>query len=443
METPSQPVFLREGDHLSSDATDRHQSLTDLLLEKGVLRPTSDGRLVIRFVGVAVAGAVTLVMLPKIALASPSDEVQRVTLRALRAYATWVPPFHEPSPHLNADPDRGEVSGVAMTDWLIGDFLSHGLYRRTITELQVNGTGRVDWRRTISRHQPIFSQGRPIYVASATRQSTADASNFATMLHLHIVETLSREFGALLDYEPISLDLEPVERIDILPSADECERRLGDEMRTAFSDRSMQLLNMLAAIVRAREVERGRELTLYGTGSFHHIWEAACGAVCGNEVQDWTGVLPAPVWRSANGEAQNAETFRPDIVAPLTDRTGPLLIADAKYYRASPPPRLSGIPGVNDVAKQVWYKRYLGDTAMLRGFSGIENVFLFPGTEGPLVQRWGTVDFPDGEQRIDVFTLDFLQALRAYADRSEKIVGEGRKGIMALIDPKGGQREND
>jgi hypothetical protein len=176
---------------------------------------------------------------------------------------------------------------------------------------------------------------------------------------------------------------------------------------------------MLIAAVRALEMERSQGLSLYGTNAFHNVWESACAHVSGNEIAAWQSMLPKPLWMSECGTVQEADTLRPDVVTPLTADI--LLIADAKYYRPIMPPALTGVPGVNDVAKQVWYRQFLAGPAKDRGYAQTENIFLFPGSEGALVRRIGSVDFPAGLETVQAISLNFLQALDAYADYSDRL----------------------
>lgn len=434
MDQLRQTIVLKEGDRFTGAGSGDQTTLRDKLLEGGVVKPATDGSLTVNFVGVAVVDALTIFFLPKVHLTSSPEKIQRQTVRALQTYARWIPSHHEASPHLNAEPDKGHVSGIAVANWLIADYLTHGLYRRTLVDFEINGVGRTNWQNTISMRQPIFSKGRPIYVETITRRSEDDPSNFATMLHVHLLEMLSREFGRLLGYEPIILDHEPINRFDLLPGAEECEHFLNAEIRTVYSDRSLQLLNMLIAAVKTTEIEQARDLALYGTSYFYNVWEAACGAVCGNEVSSWQMEMPAPIWRSPNGDEKSAETFRPDIVSPLNDTHSRMVIADAKYYRPHMPPNLGGVPGVNDVAKQIWYKWYLAKAAKDRGYSSIENIFLFPGSEGKLLKKIGSVEFPDGGDRVEAISLDFMQAIQTYSDQTDRMVKVFKSQLIEIVD---------
>lgn len=401
--------WLREGDPWP-DAED--PELRAHLAEDGALALGKSGRLNVRFVGVIVHRDRTLVALPKVPTTATPIAVHRQVLRAMRHYQRWIPTHHEPAPFLNDSPDKGPVSGLAAADWLIRDFLDHGLLRRMETAHEINGNGVVNWRRTVETVPAAMSRGRPVYLETITRRSETDNRNFATRLHRYLLERLSAEYGPVLDLDPVVLDHEPIERLDALPAAEECEARLIAEQRQTYSQRGIDLLAMMMATVRSLEMETARGLSLYGTSYFHHVWEGACATAFGNDVDRWLPHLPKPRWTSVDGPSGETDTFIPDLVTPVSATE--LLIGDAKYYRPSMPPFLGNVPGVNDVAKQIWYKECLSAEAVVQGYGTILNAFLFP-ADTAAVALLGHVELPAGGERVDAIAVPFLPALAAYA----------------------------
>jgi LlaJI restriction endonuclease len=418
--------WVREGDLWSENGDSRTVSL---LIESGVLG-LGTGGLRIRFVGAIVINGRALVSLPKVAVGMAPAEIQRCTLRAMRRYREGVPSHHEPSPFLNSSPDKGPVSTLAATDWLVREFAVHGLLRRTEAAYELNGRGHINWQRTVDNLHPLISHGRPLYLQTITGRSQNDHRNFATRLQCYLLERLSAKYAHILDLEPIVLDHEPIERLEALPSVEECEIRIGVEQRVTYSQRGMDLLAMMLATVKSLEVETELGLSLFGTSSFHHVWEAACAAVFGNEVGVWQPHIPKPTWSSVDGPSAEAETFIPDLVVPI--RASELLIADAKYYRPSMPPALRGVPGVNDVAKQIWYKRCLQAESERRGFKTVQNVFLFPG-DVPQPALLGHVQLPPGGEQIDAVAIPFTNALAVYSGDKASSPEKRRLELSALL----------
>lgn len=418
--------WIREGD-VWPEVGD--SELRSKLVEFGVLGP-GQGGLRIRFVGAIVFEGRTLVSIPKVQVTMWPEEIHRGALRAMRRYQKWIPSSHEPSPYLNESPEKGLVSTLAAADWLITDFAAHGLYRRTEVTHEQSGPGITNWRRTVENVIPFMSRGRPVYVETITKRSDNDNRNFATRLHCFLLERLSAQFGPILDFEPIILDHEPIERLHALPSLEECKARLGIEQRATYSQRGTELLEMMLATVASVEMETELGLSLFGTSSFHHVWEAACASVFGNDVASWQPFIPKPRWTSVDGHSTAAETFIPDLIAPIS--ASDLLIGDAKYYRPTMPPALGNIPGVNDVAKQIWYKQCLRHEADRRGYTVIQNVFLFPADIGSMALM-GHVELPSGGERVDAVGLPFMEALAIYASDRTGSPEQWRESLSAIL----------
>lgn len=420
--------WLREGDAWP-ETDDQH--LRALLAEDGMLRRSQAGRLSLGFVGVIIHEGRTLVSLPKIHTTASNTQVHRYAMRAMRHYERWMPTHHEPSPYLNESLEKGRVSALAATDWLVRDYLEHGLLRRTDVAHEVGGQGVTNWRQTVEGITPVMSHGRPVYLETITRRTEDNNRNFATRLHRYLLERLSQDYGEILDLEAVNLDHEPVERLDALPSIEECEARIAFEQRATYSQRGLDLLAMMLATVSALEIETARGLSLYGTSSFHNVWEEACANAFGNQRDDWSPSLPKPVWTSATGRSAAADTFIPDLVVSLAHSR--LLIGDAKYYRPSMPPALGGVPGVNDVGKQIWYKQSLGSEAERRGYSRILNAFLFP-SDQPQLASIGWVEMPIGGEAVDAVAVPFLPALAAYSGDIKHSPSQWLELLAAIID---------
>jgi hypothetical protein len=411
-------------------------ALRNILLQNGVLVPDKEGALRVRFVGVAVAGGRSFQILPKI-FSDPSIDVastMRQVIRALRRYARWQPQYREEAPFLDPASNLTELNALALADWLIRDYLTSGIYRRLRDREEIGGQGQVSWRRTIERTVPVLSSGRPIYVDTITRSAARDRDHFVSRLHRHIVENAVQWFGYLLGYGPLNLDHEPFEPFSELPALPLCQSKIRLEMRDAYSDRAMQLLPMLLAWLTAIENAEAADLALYGTNSFYDVWEKACAHALGNEREEWQALIPRPTWTSEDGHIHAADTFEPDIVTRIGDgAVEHLLIADAKYYRLSMPPSLRGQPGVDDVAKQLWYQRCLADAAHARGLGKTFNIFVVPGPENEF-GFWsdGKVDLaglPD--TTVMVKRLSGLQALERFADGTPLDADRVRSVVMA------------
>jgi hypothetical protein len=394
--------------------------IREALIRNGVLAPDREGTLRVRFVGVALAKGRSFQVLPKIfAGAANVAPLMRQVIRALRRHARWQPQHESDASFLDPIASNTDLNALALADWIIRDYLGAGIYHRSREREEIGGAGQITWRRTMERMTPILSGGRPVYVDVVTRSVAGDRDHFVSRLHRRIVEDTSQFFGHLLGYVPLNLDHEPFEPFRDVPPLGLCQARIRQEMRDAFSDRSMRLLPILLAWLTAIDKAQSLGLALYGTTAFYDVWEKACAHALGNERDQWQKHIPRPTWRSADGHEQAADTFEPDIVTRIVDGANEhLLIADAKYYRLSMPPQLQRQPGVNDVAKQLWYQHCLAGPAYARGLTQTHNIFVVPGLER-YDEFWS-----DGQVRlaglpemtVKVKRLSGLRALERYAD---------------------------
>lgn len=426
MTYPRPVETLWENDSVSQDLADEKfaRDVQAHLIQLGVFKPIQgQARYRIDFVGLVVAGDRTFQVMPKTASRDPADTrvTMREVVRALRRYGAARPVHHEAAPHLRPIAGQPELSAIALADWLISDYLVHGVYRRLIERQRINGSGPIDWRRTIDGQLAFLAQGRPVYLDTVTRSTAGDAAHFVSRLHRLFVEQAIETYGHLLGYAPISLDQEVVEPLLNVPGEDFSRVMLGQEMRQVFSDRAMMLIPMLLAWLASSGMRSQPKLALYGLTTFYRVWESACALAIGNEVEDWKAFIPKPVWTNSEGQSQAADTFLPDIVRALPAAGGgeDLLIADAKYYGLAMPPQLAHQPGVNDVAKQYWYEQCLAEPARARGYRRVFNIFVMPGSaraEG----FWhdGQVAMAGmGSAAIAITRIAFLETLTRYSDR--------------------------
>lgn len=391
------------------------------LASQGILTPASAGKLRVSFVGVAVVGGRSFQILPKIFSGSSVNVsvAMRQVIRALRRYAKWKPKHHPAAPHLDPVSQETDLNALAIADWLIQDYMSHGVYRRFRDREEINGPGQIGWRRTVDRIMPTMTSGRPVYFDFVTKSVSRDHGHFVSRLHKQILETASQSYGHLLGYPPITLDHEPLEPIRDTSNRAFFQARIKQEMQESYSDRSIRLLPMMLAWLSAFERAKDVGFSAYGTTAFPFVWEDACAIALGNERERWLGYIPRPLWRSVNGIEKAADTFEPDIVTRIRhDDEEHLLIADAKYYQLIMPPKLNNQPGVNDIAKQLWYERCLATAAVNNGLTRSHNIFVVPGPEREdCFWSDGQVSLQGlPETTVMIKRLSGLKALERYAD---------------------------
>ena len=134
-------------------------------------------------------------------------------------------------------------------------------------------------------------------------------------------------------------------------------------------------------------------LTLFGTSSYHVIWEAMLKKVFDDKLDsivEFKGekiklidVIKKPKWIYKNIKTYEADgTFIPDIVTFYKNQ---FIILDAKYYNLHfDENNLSGQPGLESITKQYLYELAYREYIKENKFSGVKNAFLLPKYDGEI-----------------------------------------------------------
>lgn len=306
---------------------------------------------------------------------------------------------------------RGAVDdGFAIARFLIDEYVKYGLYFVDSSVRVSSGFGAIDWARSIETKLPTLIDGAPAYLDLVYNRRIDDRDSFIGRLHAAILSEISNWVESSLGADILGLPR--------LPRSRSCVNELGeieDLLRIVEAERAQQfvswkrdVLDAIADFLSVTSRPGSQSPVWVGTRYFNLVWEDAC--------RDLFNLLDVevhrPIWNVFPGLAiANSEPIPdmievssgaliPDIV--VQSGTGAFIL-DAKYY--SPKferDGLSGVPGVADVVKQLFYELVLRRELVSLGFGFIGNGFLFPaafGNESFAFIR-GEVDFPG---RIDIF----------------------------------------
>lgn len=368
------------------------------LLSLGIFSP-KDGGFACSFVGLAIVNGRVLKCYPKYLPdnAEPLEELREV-LKVLEKCGEAETYGEEGS---------GRLSSILF---LLSDYFENGPYTESKEIREVNGTGEIDWDRTVNDAFTLLEDGVPYYPALVTKRRTEDSGSFFRRLHECIVTEASRELeeaglSALFDLTPLEVSDEELsgfgEREQVLSLLD---RQLGTE----FNTRKQLVLKAMADYLQEEGgLSSGGSLTLYGTTSFYHVWELCASEVRGNRLSQELSLLPLPeplkacydpgsklsdliekpLWDITGERA--GDTLIPDMV---TIKGSSFFIFDAKYYNpeleAGKPPK--GQPGIEAVTKQYLYQLAYKDFIADHGFEEVRNCFLLPAA-GPEIESKGSV----------------------------------------------------
>lgn len=336
---------------------------------------------------------------------------------------------------------------LSMMLFFIEDYYKNGLYTNEKKILEVNGSGEIDWNRTINHVNPIIKDSRPYYGELYTGNKISDIYDFFRMLHEYIITDCSKK---LEEYGLLELfDLTPVELTSKSPDDfGEIEfvlEKLEKELNVEFNSQKQKLLkSMHAYLSHKNSFTNENLLTIYGTTSYHVVWEEICAKVFGDKLHKRLGdlkinldenlnpkdklidLIEKPVWYYKNIVPKKADGgFIPDTV---TFFRGNFVILDAKYYKLRFNEKvLSGQPGLESIIKQYMYELAFREFIKSH-FNGVKNAFLFPKYDGEIENR--------GHVKLDILSdlnLEEIQVIMLPAgEMNELYLNNKRIDISSL-----------
>lgn len=314
----------------------------------------------------------------------------------------------------NGEGDNRSFNTLAVIIFLLNDYFDYGIYDNTQEILEVNGKGDILWSRTIDEGFAIIENKRPYYPELITRRTVEDDQDYFKRLHECILTECShqlRDSGleALFDMESVELS---EESLDDFGDREYILDRLVSELSIQFNTHKQFLLKTLYTYIAQdrKMLEEDDGISMFGTTSFHSVWEKVCAEVFGNKLNTSIGQLPMktplaasynrnaklldliekPKW-CGDGIVQEAkDTLVPDLITiDQHDEVDWFVIIDAKYYllQLEQNKSLKGNPGVGDVTKQYLYQLAFRQFTSDHNIRVIKNCFVMPTEKDAVVVK--------------------------------------------------------
>lgn len=392
-----------------------------------------------KFVGVIIYGDCVLKVFPKYIHKekTPSRELKQALAaieKCSKGIGRWVMDTS----------DGAEGEGILSTiASLVEDYREYGLYTADEHIIEENGNGDILWQKTIDETYPIITEGRPYYFTLYTRKTADDEHDYFVRLHAAVLKDCSKRMEEAGLFDLFGLDSIPVEgdSLESFGEVDYIMSRILRELSVQFGTRNQRVLRLMHAYL-AKEPTLRQEvpcMSIYGTSSFHVVWEKACAEVFGDKLHEPLKNLPVPervrseygedtrlieliqkpawcVWQDGWHHKRATETLTPDFVSFDGDT---MVILDAKYYDPVFGSRLARQPGIESVTKQYLYQQAYRRFAEGCGFRRFVNCFVFP-TEEPSSSRKGFVHLGFmkklGLEDIRIRMLPAGKVLKCYAN---------------------------
>lgn len=384
-------------------------------LPTGVIEKVARGY-VFRFVGLLSTSGRLLVVLPKyLAQRTASYWEQtdtsyaaetRLLMRVLQRYkdkpATKLPTFDGAEAPVS-DFFAGEPS-IALS--LTEDYLEHGYWYRSESEVTTWEGARTDWARTIDKVQPLITESGPLYLVRYGYREPANRISIISQVHRWAVRYCVEKYSIVFpDFQSVWYDQEAFEHLNEIGEPAYLLQLLEQESRIAYRDSHLRTLELLRQLIlQTGSSSDDESQTLFGTTSFHQVWEIACKSAFQDRSSEIMALFPTPTWTAlSNTTYQNLQnTLKPDIVCYDANS---ILVADAKYYGIvfSNGGQIEHNPGMPDITKQLLYEQ--SALALLREKGkpdrAINNVFLLPASR-PAIQNECIVDWLWGHVESNV-----------------------------------------
>ncbi len=267
---------------------------------------------------------------------------------------------------------RGTIGKkINLAFGILSDWLHNGMIKDTVKRHKKNGTGKINWKRTLDKHLPIDSNGSPIYLDYETTIVQNQLNSRVALIHKKVVSSCDKSYHWLLSENYIARDVHHYNfnkkeiKQDIL--------FLREFARGVFCERTLNLIKMMIDYMSLTNISSKRSEYAYGTQSFHVLWEDICNVTLGGE-NTLKELFQQPKYRFKESiHRQKPKAFIGQIPDTLVMRDGTLFVIDAKYYdikRKSP-------PGWSDLVKQFYY----GWSSTLNNDIKLRNILAFPGED--------------------------------------------------------------
>lgn len=236
--------------------------------------------------------------------------------------------------------------------WIIRDYLSNGYYRNSEKIYNVNGKGKINWKKTLDT-QPIIYNGNVIY-NSVVVEVRNDCDDVITEAHRWCVFDSVRKIGWLFGLSEKS--------VFVPKTADSVIKRyiraIRTELKRTFDDvKKARLNHMLKVLMGVDDSDRTKEI-VYGVDKYHYVYERMVDYIFSN-IDDITKYNPNAKWYLKKNAfmPKEASSLRPDTILLDTRLNGDKVayVLDAKFYRFGTTGKESDLPTTTSIQKQITY----------------------------------------------------------------------------------------
>lgn len=372
--------------------------LSDLMDEDIVVSGSTeeDCLFVFKYVGIITVGNAVIKCYPKYLTSYTEQDLSNgnVPLPELKQVLKVLSRFAAKEQIINmynGDEQKSSFNMLAVILYLLNDYFEYGVYVNDEEIIELNGEGSILWEKTISDGFALIKNNTPYYVDLYTRRIVDNENNYIQRLHKYILTQCYKQLdesglAELFDLSEVNIS---DEKQSDFGEVDYILYQLQAELNVQFNTRKQSLLKTLYAyIAQEKTLENNYGLSLFGTSSFHVVWEKVCSQVLDNQYERLKNEIDAPQWYgydTNNNEyfkaGNKVDTLIPDIIVlDCNSERRHFAVLDAKYYciQLQKGRQPANYPGIGDVTKQYLYELAYKKYIKANNFDKVSNCFLMP-----------------------------------------------------------------
>ncbi len=324
------------------------------------------------FVGLKFIGGQPRITFPRgFRLSNDENQIRKDILRLLATIQRFSG-RHEGSTNTSLDGEINLSFPILSYQHIIKDYLAHGYYVERETQYKDGTRGKINWKRTVQKKQPVYNNGNIVYLDFMVKTNKINSNNLITRIHEYCVRESFEKLGWLY----LSSDTLP-KKPQIRFNKRMFASIIKDALNNTFNDSKRLLFTSMLNIINSKEESiDSTEKEAFGVNRFEYIWEKLVDYVFGEDNKD--EYFPHATWHIISGNKVTSSALEPDTIMLYKDK---VYILDAKYYKYGVTQNPLHLPGSSSIEKQIVYGEYV-ETCKNISKDKIYNAFVMPYDSG-------------------------------------------------------------
>ena len=282
-------------------------------------------------------------------LSNDENQIRKDILRLLATIQRFSG-RHEGSTNTSLDGEINLSFPILSYQHIIKDYLAHGYYVERETQYKDGTRGKINWKRTVQKKQPVYNNGNIVYLDCIVKTNKINSNNLITRIHEYCVRESFEKLGWLY----LSNDTLP-KKTQIRFNKRMFSSVIQDALNNTYNDSKRLLFTSMLNIINSKEESvDSTEKEAFGVNRFEYIWEKLVDYVFGEDNKD--EYFPHATWHIISGNKVTSSALEPDTIMLYKDK---IYILDAKYYKYGITQNPLHLPGSSSIEKQIVYGEYV------------------------------------------------------------------------------------